>query len=182
VSKGDETAFVQLFNTYSDKLYSYIFSICGSTQVAEDIVQDVFLKIWQGGHGLASVENFDSYLFRMAHNYAINVMKRMARETLIVAEIAYRSRTTCPDVFSEQDHKEIQQLYNNAIEKMPFQQRLVFTMSKEKGLKQQEIASTLNISLSTVKSHMTQALRFLRTQSKDAYPMMLIFYHSVWLY
>lgn len=174
-SKGDQNAFAQLFNLYSDKLYSFIVSMSGSDQVAEDVVQDVFLKIWHNNQELANIENFNSYLFRTAHNHAVNIMKRMAKETLILSQIATRSGASKFETFFDVEYKELQHFYQQAIENLPPQQKLVFTMSREKGLKQQEIAQILNISIPTVKSHMTQALRFLRKQANGSYPAVIIY-------
>jgi RNA polymerase sigma-70 factor (ECF subfamily) len=175
VSKGNEHAFAQLFNKYSDKLYSFVVSISGSNQVAEDVVQDVFLKIWQKGHELNEIENFHSYLFKMARNHVLNIMKRMAKETLILSETAYEFSGRKQETFRDIEFKDTQHYYRKAIEKLPPQQKLVFIMSREKGLNQQEIAKNLNISIPTVKSHMTQALRFLRKKLEGAYPTIIIY-------
>ena len=176
LSRGDETAFAQLFNKYSDKLFSFIVSISGSNEIAEDVVQDVFLKVWQMGQGLANIENFDSYLFRMAHNHALNVIKRRAKEILVLAEIAGRSEASKAETFFDLEYKEIQRFYKKAIEKLPPQQKLVITMSRENGLKQQEIARRLNISVATVKCHMTEALRSLRKESYNSDPIVIIYF------
>ena len=175
VARGDENAFARLFTLYSDKLYSFIVSLSGSGQVAEDIVQDVFLKIWQKKEGLSSIENFNCYIFRMAHNHVLNILKRVAKETLILSELAYQSQPGT-DTLLDIEYKDIQQVYREAIETLPPQQRLIFKLSRESGLKQQEIASKLNISISTVKSHMTQAFRSLRKVTHGSFLFLVIFF------
>lgn len=169
ISHGDQIAFARVFSIYGNKLYSFIVSLSGSTQIAEDAVQDVFLKIWQKREELGSIDNFNCYLFRMAHNHTLNMMKRMARETLILSEIAQQSAAQKNETLSDIEFKDIRQLYHEAIETLPPQQKLVYKMSREDGLKQQEIATKLNISIATVKSHMTQAFRSLKKIANTTY-------------
>ena len=175
VSAGSEHSFAELFNRYKNKLYSFIVSLSGSNQLAEDVVQDVFLKVWQKREDLGNIDNFSCYLFRMAHNHALNIIKRMAKETLIISKITRQSEAAAAEPFFELEYKDTRSHYIKSVEKLPPQQRLVFTMSREKGLKQQEIARMLNITVPTVKSHMTQALRFLRKESNTSYPLIIPF-------
>ena len=91
LATGSESAFSQLFRAYSDKLYSFIHVISGSKQIAEDTVQEVFLKIWEKRSEANTINQFDSYLFRMARNHSLNAFKRMSKENLIVAELGQHS-------------------------------------------------------------------------------------------
>ncbi len=77
---GDELAFTHLFHAYKFKLYGFISKLTGSPDTAEDVVQDVFLKLWKDRQALRHVESFGSYLFRMAQNHAINGFRKMARK------------------------------------------------------------------------------------------------------
>jgi RNA polymerase sigma-70 factor (ECF subfamily) len=166
---GNENAFAQLFHAYKDKLYSFILCIAESNLVAEDIVQDVFLKIWQKREDLENIQHFNAYLFRMAHNHAVNLMKRKAKEKLILAELE-RDDKKAKEIDNEIDFKEVEKFFHEAIENLPQRQKQVFILSREHGLKQEEIAQQLNVSVTTVKAHMKLALRSIRQQCKDAYP------------
>lgn len=134
----------------------------GSNQVAEDIVQEVFLKIWKKRKDLRLVSHFDKYLLRMVYNEILNLIQRKTKESQILNEISsYQQNINYEDVANTEYESKYLAL-KNAIEDLPTRQKLVFILSKEKGLKQEEIANELNISLKTVKSHMTQALNTLR--------------------
>ena len=163
---GDTQAFAALFHLHRDKLYSFILGMSGSVHQAEDVVQDVFLKVWELRAELSTINNFSAYLFRMAHNHCLNILKRNAREAAILSGIPTPSHSTDDPVL----YRETEQQVRNAIAELPAQQKLVFTLSRDIGLSQHEISEQLHISIPTVKSHMTQALRFLRARCKDVSP------------
>ncbi|HEY4289648.1 MAG TPA: RNA polymerase sigma factor [Puia sp.] len=169
VAEGNEAAFAELFHTYRDKLYSFILRICGSPQQAEDVVQDTFLKIWVMQSDLREIKDFQQYLFRMSHNHAINLLKKNARESLLLSKISLPS----PSSITEQEvqRRETEAFVRNAIDGLPKQQKQVFILSREQGLNQEEISEKLHITIPTVKSHMTQALRALRSRCKSLYPI-----------
>ncbi|HEY4205656.1 MAG TPA: RNA polymerase sigma-70 factor [Puia sp.] len=169
VAEGNEPAFTELFHAYRNKLFSFILRICSSPQQAEDIVQDVFLKIWAMRSELLEIRDFEPYLYRMSHNHTINMLKRNARESVLRSKI----KTVSPFSPQEQEiqRKETEALIRNAIEGLPKQQKQVFILSREQGLNQKEISEKLEITVPTVKSHMTQALRSLRSRCKHLYPI-----------
>lgn len=177
VSEGNETAFRQLFDTYRDKLYSYIFKITESKEAAEDTVHDVFLKIWIQRDRLPEIQNLSAYLYRMAHNQAYNGLRRMAKETLVMAELERGAGFEESDPNDKLVRKEVRQFIHDAVNKLTPQQREVFKMSREEGLKQEEIAQRLNISILTVKKHLTDGLNTLRKEISDSYGT-----HAVALY
>lgn len=170
VAAGNEQAFAELFQNYRRKLYAYLFKIINSSELAEDGVHDVFLKVWTGRERLTEIDNFNAYIHRMAQNHAYSGFRRMAKETLILAEL--RADVDSIDSLHPErvlTAKEVREFIHAAIEKLTPQQRLVFRMSREQGLKQEEIAEQLDISLSTVKKHIGAALSFLREEVGDAY-------------
>lgn len=169
VSEGNENAFRQLFNTYRSKLYSYILKITESKETAEDTVHDVFLKIWITREKLPEIQNINAYLYRMAHNRAYNGLRRMAKETLVMAELEKGTGYESSDPNDKLVRKEVRQFIHDAINKLTPQQKEVFRMSREEGLKQKEIAQRLNISIFTVKKHLTDALNFLRKEISLSY-------------
>lgn len=163
LAAGNEFAFQQVFVAYRDKLYSYLYKFCRSEQAAEDAVHDVFLKLWQYRERLYEVENLNAYLYRMAHNHAYTQFQRMARETLILAEIQ-KEQGLIGD-FEGEDRlvsKELKEFIRRAVNRLSPQQRLVFLMSRQDGLTHEQIAQRLNLSTHTIKNHMVEALRHLR--------------------
>lgn len=159
---GNELAFTRLFHGYKYKLYGFVFRLTGSHASAEDVVQDIFEKLWKDRELLLQVERFSSYVFRMAQNQALNGFKRMAREVVILKQLAEAPANA---TFTPQGHlalKETQERLHNAIQQLPPQQKMVFLLSREEGIKHEEIAKRLHITTGTVKNHMIQALRTLR--------------------
>ena len=179
VSKGDELAFRQIFNTYHGKLYSYIIKITDSRETAEDTVNDVFLKLWLNKEKLLEIENLNAYLYRMAHNHAYNGLRRMAKQILIISEL----EKTAGHEYSGPDdkllRKELREMIHAAIGKLTPQQRAVYKMSREESLKQEDIARQLNISIFTVKKHLTDALNCLRKEISDSYGSLAVAYFAI---
>ncbi len=167
VARGNEAAFAALFHLYRARIYSFVFRMSGSAQSAEDVTQDIFAKIWQTRAGLVKIENFNAYIFRIARNRFLNIMKRMAKETLIMQHMEKKS-SRAEEAYEMFERKELGQLFHFAIEELPQKQKQVFRLSKEQGMKQEEISEQLSISVVTVKSHMTQAFRTLRKKLKSA--------------
>ncbi|MEO7044231.1 MAG: RNA polymerase sigma-70 factor [Ferruginibacter sp.] len=175
VADGNENAFAQIFHLHRDKLYSFILDISASKVLAEDVVQDVFLKIWHKRMDLAEVQNFNSYLFRIAHNHAVNLIKRKVKEKLVLADVRFTEKISV-DIDDELDFREVEKFFHEAVENLPKRQKMVFILSRDHGLKQEEIARQLNISVTTVKCHMKLALRSIRQQCKESYPAMSAYY------
>jgi len=164
VAAGEEGAFTALFHQWRDKLYFYILRITHSEAKAEDVLQDVFTRIWLNRSRLQDIQNPDAYLYSMAKNRAISCIRQMARESLATAALAQEDSQP---VGSSDEHlvqKELQHTLHDIIHRLPPQQKLVYTLSREQGLKKEEIAARLNISSSTVKNHMTHALRTIRQE------------------
>ena len=161
-AQGSEPAFTLLFNRYKHKLYSYILSLTTSPQIAEDIIQDTFLKLWKDRASLKAIDYFNAYLFTMTRNLAINSFKRMARETAILAALQPQQNNPAATVADNLSLKEVEQLLHQTIQSLPPQQKLIYTLSREQGLKHEDIAHQLHLSSSTVRNHIVQALRTIR--------------------
>jgi RNA polymerase sigma-70 factor (ECF subfamily) len=172
--QGDEIAFGQLFRQYKDKLYSFILHLSGSATIAEDVLQDVFLKIWRDRHQLTNIDNFNAYLYRMAQNTAINVLRRQSREALLLTEV---QRLAPHGVQGDEllAAKEVRTALQQAINNLPPQQRKVYQLGKEQGLTYEQIAVSLGISTSTVRNHMVQALKTIREYIALHFPTLLIY-------
>jgi RNA polymerase sigma-70 factor (family 1) len=170
VAAGDEGAFKDLYHSYRDKLFFFILRITSSEAMAEDAVQDVFLKVWQKRLDLPSINSFSAYLYRMAHNHVISGLRRMARETEVLSEIRQEMQDEGREVDEALLFRQVQEKLQEIVKGLPRQQRLVYTMSREEGRRQEEIASSLNISPSTVKNHMTEALKTIRREMARFYP------------
>ena len=162
VAEGDERAFRQLFDHYWNKIYSVALTLTKSIALSEEIVQDVFLKIWLKREQLPSVERFDSFLFTVAKNHIYNELRKKTIEQPFVEHLEqhFLESSALPEQMMLL--KETKQLIDKAVQQLPDQQRAVFELSRNEGLDYNAIADQLGISRSTVKNHMTKALQFLR--------------------
>ena len=173
LAQGDHSAFERLFFAHKDKLYSFLFHLTGSGSMAQDILQDVFLKIWLKREECETIDHFSSYLFKAARNQAINGFKRNGRTCLLIAELSRESANIV-----DTDHpilaRELKLLLRRAIDSLPTQQRKVFELSRNDGFKYEEIAEKLGISTATVRNHMIQALKKIREHIGNTYPLYIL--------
>lgn len=174
VIKGDEKAFGTLFHAYRDKLYSFVLRIAGSREIAEDIVQDVFLKIWTVRDRLEGIDNFNAFLFRMSLNHAINHLRKMARETIALGQAGAWAHAGISGSDDPVTLHDIRLSLREIVAKLPPQQKAVYQLSREENLRQDEIARRLDISISTVKNHMTQALKTIQQGLRQYYPLVVV--------
>lgn len=160
IAAGNEAAFRHLFDRYRARIYTYALRLSENTSMADEVVQDVFLKVWLKRKTLSEVENFSAWLHAIARNRMFDMMKLQAREM--------KTRETAP---LEEDpnnaelsllEKEQQLLLKDALAKLSPRQQLIYNLSRNQGMKHEEIAHTLNISRNTVKTHLVHALRVIR--------------------
>lgn len=162
ISTGNEKAFSTIFYRFSPKVYTYTFKIVKSAALAEEIVQEVFVKIWNLEEKLIAIENLDAYLRVLTRNHTLKVLRRMALEIKTSRNIAHSYQENHNETEEYILFKDSERILNDAIEKLPAQQKLVYSLCHQEGLKYEEVAEKLNLSKLTVKTHMQHALRFLR--------------------
>lgn len=162
VSTGNEKAFTQLFHQYSPKVYSYALKLVKSENLAEEIVQEVFVKIWNLGFRLVEIENLDAFLRVTTRNHTLKLLRRMALEIKTSKMMADGYDDSHNETEEYIIFKESAQILVQAIDKLPPQQKIVYQLCHQEGLKYEEAAERLNLSKLTVKTHMQHALRFLR--------------------
>lgn len=163
IAQGDEIAFAKLFEYYRDRIYTIAYRISHSTIIAEEIVQDVFLKIWLRRDHLAEIQNFNAYLLVIARNNVYKVLKRIAKDyelTLLTGDDQLSADDNTEDLLM---NKEYNLLLKKAIDRLPDQQKQVYHFIKEEGLKREEAAGLLHLSPETVKFHLAQAMKNIRT-------------------
>jgi RNA polymerase sigma-70 factor (ECF subfamily) len=151
-----------------------LFRITDSRELAEDAMQEIFLKLWNRRELFHEIENLNAYLHRMAHNFAYHGFRRMAKEALVLDHLRAGSEKVGVEPEDRLISKEVQGYIHSLVDQLTPQQRRVFLLSREGGLKQEEIAQRLGISLSAVKKHMVDALRFLREEISGKYGSLAI--------
>jgi len=162
VAQGDEAAFSILFYSYHNKLGAYILRITESFPLTEEIVQDVFLTIWQNRASLGDINRLEPYLFVIARNRAFNCLKQMAREHTRRREWANLRREELEMVDGLEAADSYDKLIDKAVDNLPPQQKKVYLLHNQEGMAYSAIALQLGLSATTVKKHMSLALRHIR--------------------
>ena len=162
MAEGDEKAFGVLFHHYRQRIYAYAFHLFGNGGLADELVQDVFMKVWLSREKVRHVLRFDSWLFIIARNQVFDTLKLLAKEDFARKQMASWLDTDTGTVEDQLLTKENEIRLQEALSRLSPQQKLIFTMSRHQGMKHEEIASRLNISRNTVKTHLVHALKTLR--------------------
>lgn len=175
IKLGDEQAFELLFRKYYMRLCGFANKFLNDPEESREIVQEVFMKIWEGREDIDPEDSLKSYLFKIAQNLSLNRLRKKKVESKYV-EI-YKLVYIDHSEFSSYESllaRELEDNITTAINTIPPKCKRVFELSRMEGLKYDEIAKTLNISVKTVEAQMSKALRILRLELKD-YLEILIF-------
>ena len=177
IANGEEESFCRLFDLYKQKVYSYSFHFTRSTVHAEEITQEVFMKIWTGRESMVNVENIEAWISTVTRNLCFNYLKKLALERRVTQAAAGKYNTEGEEqVQRYMEYKDQLHILQEAVEQLSPQQKLIFQLNREQGLKNEEIANRLNISPNTVKTHLVSALRKIRQylQTHPAHTILLL--------
>ncbi|WP_159523685.1 RNA polymerase sigma-70 factor [Sunxiuqinia indica] len=159
LNKGDIDAFNKLFDLYSSKLYHFSLGYLKSREDSEELVQDIFCKLWDNRKLIKENHDFKAYLFTIAFNY---IKKHFRSKAIINKYVNYTSGTQTSFMEDDVNYPSLKNLVDDLVEKMPEKRRAVFIKSRFEGKSNSDISEELNISKSTVENHLNLALRFLR--------------------
>lgn len=163
LKKGDMDAFDSVYRAYSKKVYGYIFRYLKHDMDTEDIVQEVFLKIWEMHNSIDVKESFDAYIFTITHNLTINYLRKKVTEQKYVEYVtSLQKEENVYEITDEIHYREMEQKYRSLLNKLSPRQQEIFRLSREKGLSHKEIAAKLNISPNTVNNHLVAILSFFK--------------------
>jgi RNA polymerase sigma-70 factor (family 1) len=167
LADDSEYAFQLLFDRYRNRIYKVAVLYVKSPVLAEEIVQDVFLKVWFQRKEIKGLRSFEAWLFTVSKNYIINYLKKLANEWK--ARETWVRQTSASE--NSADFKirsdQFQQLLQQAIGQLPLQQQRIYKLAKEQHLSYEAIAEQLSISPLTVKTHMSRALDSIRSWLKQ---------------
>lgn len=179
IATGSPKAFKDIFDHYHSYVYTFAKKITRSETEAEEIVQDIFLKIWFTRNNLPDINNFGAYLSRLVRNKALNQLRSESIRHKGKDEVL--SDSAPYDLSTQQllDYKEVRDILDQALALLPEKQREIYLMCHEQGLKYDEVAAQLHISSHTVHYHMKQALQVIRQHFNKyslVYPALLILF------
>lgn len=171
IREGNEAAFGQLFHFYYAPLCRYATGIVLEPEEAEEIVQQVFLRIWERRAELNITVSFKAYLYRSVHNASLNHKQR--RKNNVRFDDAPLRVVHAAEASHEMDVKMLEKEIGKALNVLPEQCRKIFELSRFEELKYREIAELLDISVKTVENQMGKALRIMRERLSAYLPLLL---------
>lgn len=174
LKKGETNAFKIIFDTYYKRLYTYSLNYVEDRYAAEEIVENVLLKLWQKRHKLDKIKDLKSYLYAMTRNAALDYLKK--EKKFVRLDVKKHDSITLKDSFIIEE--ETYAILFQALETLPTKCRKVFELSCLDGIKYKDIAEDLQISINTVKSQRARAIELLKSYLKN-YPFYQIFLVSL---
>lgn len=170
-------AFDSIYKRYSVRIYSFVLGIIKSKDDAEDIVQEVFIKLWDKRDNLKDHLSFKSFLFTIAYNTTIDMIRKRVKERDFVVMVKSKQLPLAIDSDNlELEYQELKEKLDKTINKLPERQKQVYTLSRNEELTYLEIANKMGISVNTVENHMVKALKFIRTNIKSTGYLSALFY------
>ncbi|WP_142687805.1 RNA polymerase sigma factor [Chitinophaga polysaccharea] len=157
--KGDVAAYMQLYDQYSAHVYGWVLRFVKVPAYAEDIVQDVFLKIWEVRDRIDPTQSFPAYLYKISRNKTFTFLKKNASDEATRLRIMQRIGEITESPYHQTLWAQYQEMLNNAVTQLPYQRQRVFTLCRQEGKSYEEAAKELGISRNTVKEHMVMALK-----------------------
>lgn len=176
---GDESAFTAVYELYSEKVYRLAFRFLKDKEQSEEIVQEAFINLWLSREKLNADGNMWLYLYVISKRLSLNALRQVGKSSSLVEKLLHQiselQNTTEEEILAH----DLEHYAEKVIEKLPRQQQLVFKLSRIEGLSHKEIAEQLQISPNTVKNHMVEALKTLKTHLKysDFLYLLIIFIH-----
>lgn len=156
LARSNEIAFKEIYDQYSGSIYHVAKKYLRSQELASDLVQDVFIAVWQKREQLHEVTHFKAYLYTITKHLAIKYLKKMAKEVLTAQEFSEREASV------ENNSNQYEELLHKVVDQLPPKRKQVFNLIKIEGLSYADVAKQLNISTHTVDTHMKKAIQFIR--------------------
>jgi len=175
LKSGNIACFELLYSKYSGKLYNYVLSLSkGDFYLAEEIVQNVFVKIWEIRQHINTEGSFNSFVYTVGRNMFLNVVKSRLQEHLYHDYVVDHEAILDNSVEKEIEYKMLEEQINRLIEQLPPARRNIYILSRVKNLPNKEIAALLDISENTVESQLNKATQFMRKNLLPYYSVLVL--------
>jgi RNA polymerase sigma-70 factor (ECF subfamily) len=162
--KGDEAAFEKIYHLYSQRLMGNLVKLVKREELAAELLQETFVKIWNHRSQIDATKSFRSYLFRVAENLVYDFFRKASRDKKLQQQLLAGAATHYQHVEESFCNKENAYRLKRAIDALPPQRRQVFQLIKLEGRSYAEVSNALNISVSTISDHIVKASKFIRKE------------------
>lgn len=163
MNAGPVADFDCIFEKYKKRIYVYVLTIVKSPFLAEEITQEIFIKLWLYRDKLQEISNLDGFIFKMVRNHSFNYLRKAAYNKQLLQEIISFIVPEQNNIDEKLIATDYGILMEEALIKLSSQRRLVYELSRNSGLNHEEIATRLNLSKNTVKNHIVSALKHIRS-------------------
>lgn len=167
ISEGDSGAFGSFYELYFQKVFQFSRYFIKAENICQEVVSDVFLKLWQNRKKLPDIENIESYLYTITKNKAYDYLDKISRKPEFAEDLplGIESENCSPEELLM--NKELENVINSAISNLPERCKLIFLMAREEGLRYKDIAQILSISEKTINAQMVTAIKKLGNALKN---------------
>jgi len=177
LANNDKHAFDELYRLYYPKLHIYTKSFLKIDNGIDDILQEVFVKVWMNRQNIKKVETYNAFLYTITKNTLLNEIRSRLKSEEFRTDLFYKSVATEFVTQQAVEYADIKNQIDQLVLQLPEKRRKIYLMSREEGKSNVEIATELGISIKTVEDHMTHSLRFLRDRLKSLGLIFTLFYH-----
>ena len=162
LAKGDEHAFETIYRHFSKRLFPYVLKLVKVSELAEELIQDIFVNIWINRQPFTEVTHPTPYLFSIANRQALKYLKKVASDARILKTITDHADDSSNETEERIIFRESVESIKAAVAQLPDQRRIIWELSRNEGLSHDQIAEQLKISKNTVKNQMVHATKYIR--------------------
>lgn len=174
--KGDVFAYNELFHKYSQKVYNFSFKHLKNEEDTKDLVQEIFMKIWDKRKEINEKKSFNGLLFTITLNLIRDYFRKKVKNRKLIDKWLYETEPYSNSTVLSIEFRSLEKVVSTLVEQLPQKRQTVFRLSRNEGLSNDEIAEQMNIQKKTVENHLNMALNYLREElQKHSFPAILFF-------
>lgn len=176
LQKGDVFAFNELFHRYSQKVYNFSIKHLVNEEDTKDLVQEVFLKIWDKRNEMDKDKSFNGFLFTIALNSIRNFFRKKISDRKLINKWLEETESFSDSTKLSIEFRSLEKVVNSFVEQLPPKRRMVFELNRNEGLSNSDIAQKMNIQKKTVENHLNLALKYLRDKLQNYSLLVILFF------
>lgn len=166
ILQNDEEAFKALYNRYSKKIYFFSLKYLGNNVEAEELVQSVFINVWENRESLDATNSIKNYIYKAAVNYIYNYLRKKAIRARFIESEINKGEIISNLTYEQIYFHDTKRLVSSIVETLPSQQQKIFQLSRNKGLTNKEIANKLDLSVRTIENQIYRARKIIEDALK----------------
>lgn len=162
LAAGDDIAFNTIYEQYQQSVFAFAFYLTKSKELSEEVVQEVFVRVWEKKEQLPENLVILPYIKRMTQNLVLDLFRKAGREQALQQKLQDAMSNIFSHPAEQLQEKELRRIYRQSIDLLPPQKKIIYTLHRDHLLSYEQIAEKLGLSPNTVRNHMTQAIRSVR--------------------